>query len=99
MPKFFIDDREVDVEPGDTILEAARKLGIDIPTLCFADGLPPSPSCMVCIVKIKGKEDLVPSRATKAEEGMESETATEEVARARRDQVLLPFYLNDAYHA
>ena len=52
MPELTIDDRAVDVPDGPTILDAARKLGIDIPTLCFLEGRPPQTSCMVCRVKV-----------------------------------------------
>ena len=49
MPKIKIDDREVEVPPGGTILEAARKLGIDVPTLCHFEGYKASTSCLVCM--------------------------------------------------
>ena len=48
MPRLFIDNREVEVENGVTILDAAEKLGIEIPTMCFMKGYKPSTSCMVC---------------------------------------------------
>lgn len=69
MPNLIIDNQEVEIEPGSTILDAARKLGIEIPTLCFRDDCEPSTSCMVCVVNVNGK--LVPSCATIARDGME----------------------------
>ena len=54
MPKLTIDQREVEVPPGATILDAARKLGIDIPALCFLEGCEPSTSCLCCLVKLDG---------------------------------------------
>ncbi|HAK96482.1 MAG TPA: glutamate synthase [Planctomycetes bacterium] len=84
-----IDNREVEVPEGATLLEAARALGIAIPTLCHAEGLPPSTSCMVCVVKVKGRDALVPSCAVRAEDGMEVESETEEVAAARKAAVEL----------
>ena len=62
---------DVTVPQGTTILEAARKLGFDIPTLCNAQGLQPFTSCFVCAVKVEGgKGNFVPSCATKVREGM-----------------------------
>ena len=97
MPKLTIDNREVEIEPGGTILKAARKLGIDIPTLCFNQECQPSTSCMVCVVKLKregaARGGFVPSCATIAEDGMEVESETEEVHKARR--VALELLLSD----
>ena len=64
MPKLTIDNRPVEVAPGTTVLDAARALGLEIPTLCHLDGFEPSTSCFVCVVKLKGKPGLVPSCAT-----------------------------------
>ncbi|MFP3902796.1 MAG: FAD-dependent oxidoreductase [Armatimonadota bacterium] len=84
MPKLSIDGQPVEVEEGATILEAARKLGINIPTLCYRDGYEPPTSCMVCVVRVNGSEQLVPSCATQATEDMEVESETEHVREARR---------------
>ncbi len=84
MPKVIIDDREVEVPPGATLLEAARRLGIDVPTLCYVEGYEPSTSCLVCMVKVRGTGRLVPACGTKAEEGMEIESETDEVRQGRR---------------
>lgn len=82
MPRLTIDHREVEVPPGATILDAARKLGVEIPTLCFLDGHAPNTSCMVCLVKVGSR--WVPSCATAAEEGMRVESDTDEVRHLRR---------------
>ncbi|MBM4039979.1 MAG: FAD-dependent oxidoreductase, partial [Planctomycetes bacterium] len=97
MPKLTIDSRPVEVPPGATVLDAARKLGIEIPTLCHLDGFEPSTSCFVCVVKLKGKPGLVPSCATAATEGMEVESESEEVRDARRTalELLLSDHLGD----
>ena len=84
MPKLTIDHRDVEVPPGATLLEAARRLGIEIPTLCHLDGFRPSTSCMVCVVKVVGPDRLVPSCAAPAEDGMVVESETDEVRDARR---------------
>jgi len=95
MSRIRIDNREVEVPEGATILDAAAKLGIDIPTLCFLPDRAPSTSCMVCLVRSDGK--FIPSCAALAQEGMLIETNTEEVAQARRDalQLLLAEHVGD----
>jgi len=84
MPKLVIDNREVEVPAGATILDAARKLGVGIPTLCHLDGCTPSTSCMVCVVKLKNLGRVVPSCGTRAEDGMQIESETDEIRDARR---------------
>ncbi|MDK1031736.1 MAG: 2Fe-2S iron-sulfur cluster-binding protein [Planctomycetia bacterium] len=97
MPRLVIDEREVEVPAGSTILDAARKLGIDIPTLCSLDGHPPQTSCMVCLVQVEGVGRLVPSCAAKVAEGMRVWSETEEVREARRAalELLLSDHLGD----
>ena len=53
-----IDGRVVEVQPGESVLAVSRKLGLDIPTLCYLEKCGPLNSCQVCLVKINGK--LVP---------------------------------------
>jgi NADH dehydrogenase/NADH:ubiquinone oxidoreductase subunit G len=84
MARLTIDSRTVEAVEGSSILDAARALGIDIPTLCYFKGLPPNTSCMVCVVKVNGGEALVPACATKVEEGMVVESNTDEVRSFRR---------------
>jgi ferredoxin len=84
-----IDNRAVEVQPGETILAAARKLAIDIPTLCYLEKCGPLNSCQVCLVKLNGK--LVPSCGTKVVPGMVVESETEEVHEARRTALELLF--------
>jgi len=81
MPKLTIDGVLVEVEQGSTILDAAKKIGIEIPALCFREGYQPSTSCMVCIVKVRNR--LIPSCATIAEDGMVVESETDEIHEAR----------------
>lgn len=84
MPRIKIDNREVEIEAGKTVLDAARKLGIDIPTLCHADGCEPNTSCLVCLVRVNNGHRLVPSCATKVHDGMSVESETPEIHDARR---------------
>src|SRR3972149_9846484 len=97
MPRLTIDNREVEPAAGSTILDAAAKLGIDIPTLCFLKDLDPSTSCMVCVVKIAGLPSLVPACATIATDDMKVESDSERVREARRAalELLLSDHLGD----
>jgi formate dehydrogenase major subunit len=79
-----IDGRTVTVEAGTTVLEAARALGIRVPTLCHVDGLPPSSSCFLCAVQVEGKPALAPSCAMPAAEGMVVRTDTDEIRASRK---------------
>ena len=84
MPTLTIDNTVVSFVPGETILQAATRAGIAIPTLCNWEGIEPPTSCFVCVVKIQGRNGLAPSCATRAEEGMAVESCSEEVRRYRR---------------
>jgi NADPH-dependent glutamate synthase beta subunit-like oxidoreductase len=97
MPKLTIDNHEVEVPAGSTILAAAGKLGIDIPTLCFLKGCEPSTSCMVCVVKVEGLPSLVPACAAIATDGMRVESDSEQVRDARKAalELLLSDHLGD----
>jgi ferredoxin len=82
--KITIDGQPLEVEPGTTILAAARSLGIDIPTLCFLEGVEPQTSCFMCVVQIDGVESLQPSCAAPVAEGMVIHTDNDVVYKARR---------------
>ncbi|NIA21336.1 MAG: FAD-dependent oxidoreductase [Anaerolineaceae bacterium] len=89
MAKLTIDGREVEAPEGATVLEAARRLGIEIPTLCYLKGLEPHTSCFVCVVQVDGYEELKPSCSMPAAEGMVVRTDSDDVRRARRMAVEL----------
>ncbi|HET6429587.1 MAG TPA: FAD-dependent oxidoreductase [Phycisphaerae bacterium] len=97
MPRIWIDNQEVDVSEGSTILDAARALGMDVPALCHRTGCSPSTSCMCCVVRVNGSPNLVPSCATVAVEGMRVESETEEVRAGRRGalELLLSDHVGD----
>ena len=97
MPVLSIDNRKVEVENGATILDAAKKLGIEIPTMCFLKGYEPATSCMVCIVEVEGLANFVPSCATIAQEGMVVRSGSEKIHQARKAalELLLSDHLGD----
>jgi len=84
MVTLTIDGREITVEDGTTILEAARQLGIRIPTLCHVDGFEPSASCFLCAVQVEGRAAFAPSCATPAADASVIHTNSDEVRRSRK---------------
>jgi predicted molibdopterin-dependent oxidoreductase YjgC len=79
-----IDGQTVAVPEGATLLEAARQIGIDTPTLCFLENLTPVNVCRVCVVEVEGSRTLVPACSRKAEPGMVVHTDSERVRLSRR---------------
>jgi predicted molibdopterin-dependent oxidoreductase YjgC len=79
-----IDGRAVTVRPGSTLLDACRRAGHDIPTLCFLETLTPANACRICVVEVEGSRPLVPACSRQAEDGMEVKTRSERVDHARR---------------
>ncbi len=85
----IIDGQTIEVEKGMTILDAAKKINVNIPTLCHHEDLCVAGNCRVCVVEVKGKDRLEASCATPAENGMEIFTNTAKVRNARKDIVSL----------
>ena len=90
----IIDNHKVVVPEGTTILDAAKSIGIVIPTLCHmnlkgtcADNHPAS--CRVCVVEVKGRRNLAPACSTACTEGMEVKTSSIRVIRARKTVIEL----------
>ncbi len=88
MAKVTINDREIAVRENETILEAAKKAGISIPTLCHLEGFPPSGACRICVVELEGR-GLVPSCSFPAADGMRIKTHSPRALRARKTVVEL----------
>lgn len=87
--KLTIDKKIVEVEKGSSILNAARKVGIEIPTLCYLnlDGLnienKPG-GCRICVVEVEGRRNLAPACTTEVAQGMVVKTNSTRVLNARR---------------
>ena len=79
-----IDGHSVSVPQGTSILEAARSVGIDIPTLCFLKEINEVGDCRVCLVQIEGRRGFATSCIQKVEEGMVVHTNTKDVLEARK---------------
>lgn len=76
MVRITIDEQTLEVEAGSTVLQAAERLGIDIPTFCYLKRLPALASCRMCLVEIEGQRRLQPSCATAVTDGMVVRTNT-----------------------
>lgn len=87
MVKLTIDGIQLEVPKGTTVLEAARKIGIEIPTLCFLKGVNHPASCRVCVVEVGPR--LNASCTLAAENGMNIKTNTQKVREARKTVVEL----------
>jgi len=84
MIEIKIDGQAVSMPEGSTILDAARKLGIETPTLCFLESLTPVNVCRVCVVELEGSRTLVPACSRKIEAGMSIKTDSERVRLSRK---------------
>ena len=76
MVNLKIDDKNVVVPEGTTILDAAKQAGIDIPTLCFLKDINEVGDCRMCIVEVEGRRGFATSCIQKVEEGMVVHTHT-----------------------
>ena len=86
MINLTIDGKKIGALEGTTILQAARRVGIEIPTLCHHDSLSPYGVCRLCMVEItqRGRKKLVTSCLFLVEEGLAVETSSERVLRVRK---------------
>ncbi|GHU98790.1 ferredoxin [Clostridia bacterium] len=84
-----INSLPVSVPEGTTVLDAAKSIGITIPTLCYMRKVNEIGACRVCVVEVKGARNLVASCVFPVAENMEVSTATERVLKARRTTVEL----------
>jgi NADH dehydrogenase/NADH:ubiquinone oxidoreductase subunit G len=82
--KLTLDEKEISVEQGQTLLEAARENGIDIPTICFHDATTSNALCRICVVEVEGQRVLQPACIVQAGAGMKVRTRSERVDRARK---------------
>ena len=88
-----INGQIVDIQDGETILQAAQRLGIEIPTLCYSDKMHPEGGCRMCLVESNQKSRPVGACHTPIQAGMEIQTHTPKLEALRRD--ILSLYLDD----
>ena len=84
MVEITMDGNPVSVPQGSTLLDAARSIGIDTPTLCFLENLTPVNVCRICMVELEGSRTLVPACSRQVEPGMVVKTDSERVRLSRR---------------
>ncbi len=89
MPKLTINNINVEVPDGTTVLDAAAKAGVHIPTLCYMKDVQAIGACRVCTVEVEGSKALVASCAMPVSEGMKVKTNSRRVREARRTVVEL----------
>jgi len=87
MINFKLNGQEMQVEPGTTILKAARTQSIDIPTFCYQERLSNLASCRMCLVEVTGRPKLEPACATVVMEGMEVLSHSQKVVTSREDML------------
>ena len=87
MPEITINNRSTEVPEGTTILDAARKAGVQIPTLCNLEHHAPQGACRVCVVEVEGARTLQAACATPVRDGMVVNTTSKRVRAARRTVV------------
>jgi NADH dehydrogenase/NADH:ubiquinone oxidoreductase subunit G len=86
MPTLTINDKEVEAPEGQTVLEAAREAGIEIPTLCYHKELTPAGACRLCMVEVsvRGRDALRPACTLPVADGLVVKTDTERVSSTRK---------------
>src|SRR5574340_774977 len=97
MIKLTIDGKTIEVAEGTTVLDAAKMLNIEIPTLCHHPKLTPFGGCRLCIVEVKGVPRPLTSCTTPVSEGMEVTTSTPALEDLRKTvlELILSDHPND----
>jgi len=97
MIKLKINNKEITVEPGTSVMKAAQKMGIEIPNMCWHDELEHFTSCMVCMVKDKVNGKLFPSCSVMATDGLDVITDDDEIKESRKTalELLLSEHVGD----
>jgi len=88
-----IDDRDVEVAAGTTIIEATRRLGIEVPSFCYYPGISLVAACRMCLVEVEKMPKLQTACTTVVSEGMVVRTSTDQVRQARKS--MLEFLLTN----
>lgn len=89
MVNIHIDNKPCEVPAGSTIFEAAKSIGVMIPTLCHVEGLTPTGACRICVVEVEGMPGLIPSCSFPVAEGMKIQTHSPRVLLSRKTIVEL----------
>ena len=99
MVNLIIDGIAVSVPEGTTVMKAAMEIGIEVPHLCYLEGVNEISACKVCVVEMQGKEKLLTACNSPVEEGMVIYTNSPKVRRVRRSNVELILSQHDCHCA
>jgi formate dehydrogenase major subunit len=91
--RFTLDGQPLEAKPGETILQAARRNGVSIPHLCYADGMRADGNCRACVVEIEGERTLAPSCAREPTQDMKVHTRSDRALRSQK--IVLELLLAD----
>jgi len=91
--EFELNGQPVQASAGDTILAVAKRLGVEIPHLCFSEGLRPDGNCRACVVEIAGERTLAPSCCRAVAPGMKVQSGSERALKSQR--MVLEMLLSD----
>jgi iron-only hydrogenase group A len=89
MVQIEVNNRMIDAQPGEMLIESLKRAGIEVPTLCYMEDVFPSGACRMCVVEVEGAPNLVPSCAFPVREGMKVQTHSPRAIRARKTIVEL----------
>jgi formate dehydrogenase major subunit len=90
---FTLDGEAVSANEGESILQTAKRLGKDIPHLCYKDDLRPDGNCRACVVEVEGERTLAPSCCRSASEGMKVQTNSDRAVKSQK--MVLELLLSD----
>lgn len=93
MTDLIIDGQQILVEPGTTIMEAARAYGIEIPHLCYHPDLSVSGGCRLCLVEVEGRSIPVSGCGLQCEDGMVVQTQSDQLTQMRRE--IIDLFVSD----
>lgn len=98
--RITLNGKPMEAREGETILSAARRMGLDIPTLCHMEGLPPTGTCRVCVVEDRKTGRLIPSCSFPVAEGMDIATHSNQAVAARKTiiELLLASHPDDCLY-
>src|SRR5919206_5126293 len=82
--EFTLNGKAVAAAPGETIIQAARRYGVDIPHLCYKEGMRPDGNCRACMVEIKGERVLAPACCRMPKAGMEVSSESERALHSQK---------------
>src|SRR5689334_7253802 len=82
--EFKLNGRDVVAHGHETIIQAAKRHGVDIPHLCFKEGLRPDGNCRACVVEVKGERTLAPSCCRTVAAGMEVQATSERAVKSQK---------------